>query len=510
MKHFNKPLFTFEMANNHQGSEEHGLNIINALGGIIKPYRDVFDFAVKFQYRDLDTFIRPDYFNRDDIKNVKRFKDTRLSEEQFLTLKKAAEEKGMYTMCTPFDEKSVEKIIRHDFDIVKIASCSFGDWPLLEKIAGAGKPVIASTAASPLETVDRVVSFFKHRNVELALMHCVAEYPTAAESLQMNQIDLLKARYEGILVGFSTHEDPADMEPIKIAVAKQANIYERHVGLETENIKLNGYSSTPEQIANWLEAALSAYKMCGVSGIRYTSSEKEKSDLLALQRGVFLRRSLKKGERITENDVYFAFPCEKGQLLSAQFSKYADIVLNRDLEKIDAPVYLSDVDISDNRKRVNEIVDKVFDVLKNGHVVVPASSKCDISHHYGIDKFEETGTVLIDYINREYCKKYLVMLPGQNHPSHYHKEKEETFIVLCGQLDVVYDGKKFSLHRGDAMTVERGVYHSFSSPDGSVFEEISTTHVKGDSYYEHPENFVSPRKTSVYLTKEMVEELNKD
>lgn len=510
MKLFDKPLFTFEMANNHQGSVEHGLNIIDALGKIIEPYRDVFDFAVKFQYRDLDTFIRPDYINRDDIKNVKRFNSTRLSEEQFLVLKAAVEEKGMYTICTPFDERSVDTIIRHNYDIVKIASCSFADWPLMEKIVTARKPVIASTASSSLENIDRVVSFFRHRNIELALMHCVAEYPTTENNLQMNQIDLLKERYKGIRIGFSTHEEPADMDPIKVAVAKHADIFERHVGLETETVSLNKYSSTPEQIAKWLESALKAYRMCGVAGRRYVSSDKEKADLLSLQRGVFLRRSVKKGEYLTENDVYFAFPCENGQLLSSNMSKYANIVVNKDIDLVNTPVYLTDVTMSDKRGQINRIIEKVFGILKKGHVVVPVSSKCDISHHYGIDKFEEIGTVLIDYINREYCKKYLVMLPGQKHPSHFHKEKEETFIVLYGQLDVVYNGQRISMHRGDAMTIERGVPHSFSSPDGSVFEEISTTHIKDDSYYDNYDEFVSPRKTSVYLTGEMVSELNRD
>ena len=76
---FDKPLFIFEMANNHQGSVEHGKNIIDAMKQAVKDYMDDYDFAVKFQYRDLDTFIRPDYVNRDDVKNIKRFKDTRLS-----------------------------------------------------------------------------------------------------------------------------------------------------------------------------------------------------------------------------------------------------------------------------------------------------------------------------------------------------------------------------------------------------------------------------------------------
>ena len=32
--------------------------------------------------------------------------------------------------------------------------------------------------------------------------------------------------------------------------------------------------------------------------------------------------------------------------------------------------------------------------------------------------------------------------------------------------------------------MERGVEHSFTSKEGCIFEEVSTTHVKNDSYYE--------------------------
>ena len=34
--------------------------------------------------------------------------------------------------------------------------------------------------------------------------------------------------------------------------------------------------------------------------------------------------------------------------------------------------------------------------------------------------------------------------------------------------------------------VERGQKHSFSSENGAVFEEVSTTHYKNDSFYEDP------------------------
>ncbi len=63
------PLFIFELANNHMGSVEHGIRVIQAFGKIIREHAaDGFRFAFKLQYRDLDSFIHPDYQSRSDIK----------------------------------------------------------------------------------------------------------------------------------------------------------------------------------------------------------------------------------------------------------------------------------------------------------------------------------------------------------------------------------------------------------------------------------------------------------
>ncbi|MDD3138679.1 MAG: cupin domain-containing protein, partial [Lachnospiraceae bacterium] len=109
----------------------------------------------------------------------------------------------------------------------------------------------------------------------------------------------------------------------------------------------------------------------------------------------------------------------------------------------------------------------------------------------------------INIINREYCKKYLIVLPGQKHPSHAHRIKEETFQVLYGDLDVqMEDEKEKHLHPGDMQTVLRGEYHSFSSVNGAIFEEVSTQHMKSDSYYKDPEvNKLDPMERKTFLKK---------
>jgi len=78
-------LFVFDMANNHMGSVEHGLEIIRQIHESCKAFP--FLFAFKFQYRHLDTFIHPDFKNRYDFKYIKRFTETRLNPDQFKILR---------------------------------------------------------------------------------------------------------------------------------------------------------------------------------------------------------------------------------------------------------------------------------------------------------------------------------------------------------------------------------------------------------------------------------------
>ena len=151
-------LFTFEMANNHQGQVSHGRRIIQEMAAVAKEFG--LKAAVKLQLRDLDTFIHPAYKERQDLKHIPRFIATRLSRDEFSYLVEETKRAGLITMATPFDEASVDFLSNLGVELVKVASCSAKDWPLLQKIAEAGKPVIISVGGLTLKEVDNVVSFF--------------------------------------------------------------------------------------------------------------------------------------------------------------------------------------------------------------------------------------------------------------------------------------------------------------------------------------------------------------
>ncbi len=494
-----KPMFIFEMANNHMGSVEHGRKIIRDIHSVSKIFD--FHFAFKFQFRHLDTFIHPEFKNRSDIKYIKRFGETRLTKEEFKILKDESDSLGFISVCTPFDEPSVDLIEELNFNILKIASCSFTDWPLLERVVKTNKPLIASTAGATLDAIDKVVSLFEHRKKNFAIMHCVAEYPTANRNIHLNQINLLQSRYPGISIGYSTHEHPDTLDAVKMAIAKGVTIHEKHIGVPTDTISMNNYSASPAQVQKWLTAAQEAFEICGVSGRRYEFTKDEVSSLQGLRRGVFAKHPIKKGDKVSLKDVFLAIPLDDKQITANDLSKYTEFIAKTEIG-MNKSVHAADVISKDNRQKVYEIVQRVNSLLAKSGVVTPQQADFEISHHYGIDRFDECGITMITIVNRDYCKKLIIVLPGQSHPEQYHKQKEETFYILHGEVILGLDGVEKEYRKGDVIVVEPGVKHIFRSNTGAVIEEISTTHFKDDSYYTDPE-ILKNKNRKTFLTNWM-------
>jgi len=472
-------LFLLDLANNHQGSAAHGAAIIERCADVIE--RHGVRAAIKFQFRDLDTFVHVAHRSGSANKHVARFLSTRLSWEDFSQLLALVRRRGLLAMCTPFDEPSVDRIVDMGFDLIKIASSSARDFPLLERVAASALPVVASTGGLTQDEVDDLVSFLDHRACDFALMHCVSIYPTPVAACELGTIAAFRARYPGRPIGWSTHENPADMVPVGIAAALGAELFERHVGLATDTIKLNAYSARPEQIDEWIGAWKQAKTIIG-SEARGTPLPQERAEIDDLKRGIYARQRVEADRPLSRRDVYFAFPYSPGALSSGEWK---DGIVAKAEIGTDAPVLRHAVDLPGDIDAllVKHAVHEVKALLNLAHVPLTTEFTVEYSHHHGVRNFRNVGAVLINIINREYCKKVLVQLPGQMHPWHFHKRKEETFLVLWGTLRVDLDGHHRELARGDTLLVLPGVWHRFWTDTGCVFEEISTTHFADDSVY---------------------------
>ena len=84
--------------------------------------------------------------------------------------------------------------------------------------------------------------------------------------------------------------------------------------------------------------------------------------------------------------------------------------------------------------------------------------------------------------NEKYCSKLLILNEGFESSWHYHERKDETFIILEGQVSLTYANgintaaQTAILNKGDKFRLKPGVVHTFKSlASKSIVMEISTT-----------------------------------
>jgi N-acetylneuraminate synthase len=333
-------LFVLELANNHWGSVERGIKIIDQFSQVVR-FNNM-KAAIKLQFRDVDHFIHKDFKKREDIRYIKKTLATKLSWENYGVLVKKIKESGCIPLATPFDEHSVDMCVKFDMPIIKIASSDLNDWILIEKIASTKKPCIVSTGGSSLKDLDDLVTFFKRRNIPLAINHCVSIYPSEDYELEISQVDFLKNRYPDNVIGFSTHEHTSWDLSIAIAYAKGARTFERHIDISEAPHEVTPYCSLPGNIDEWFRAFKKAKEMCGRSEKnRRIVSDKERKYLEHLVRGVYAKKDLKAGHQLTDDDIYLAIPLQIGQISCREYMR-GEVLVN-DL-KADQSIGIDDID----------------------------------------------------------------------------------------------------------------------------------------------------------------------
>jgi len=270
--------FIAEIGNNHNG------DFFLAKRSIEEAVKAGAD-AVKFQKRFLDEVFTKEMQDTPQTKDQiygKTYGEYRseleLGEEDFMNLKKIAQELGVIFFATPFDKKSVDFLENIGVDVYKIASFDNTNIPLLEYVASKGKPIILSVGMSTLDETDLAIDTILKQTDQLILMHCVSIYPTPDEHLNLSTISYLKERYAPLPVGYSGHE--RDILPSIASVVLGGDVIERHFTLDK---KLPGpdhgtVSLEPEDFKNMIEGIRRIEKALGIPQKVLYEGEKKARD----------------------------------------------------------------------------------------------------------------------------------------------------------------------------------------------------------------------------------------
>lgn len=136
---------------------------------------------------------------------------------------------GVKFMSTPFDEPSLQLLNSSDVDIFKVASFDLGNLPFIHRIAALGKPVVMSVGGGKIEQIRSSVDVLLNHHNEVAILHCVSEYPCEFNRLGLDNIEVLIREFPHCIVGSSDHFNGTLSGPV--AFIKGARVFEKHVTL---------------------------------------------------------------------------------------------------------------------------------------------------------------------------------------------------------------------------------------------------------------------------------------
>ena len=112
---------------------------------------------------------------------------------------------GITIFSTPFDETAVTFLEKLNCPIYKVASFEMTDLPLVKKIASTKKPIIISTGMASLKEIDLTYRTAKKYGAnDITLLYCVSNYPAKNSDFNINNIKILKEKYN-CRVGLSDH-----------------------------------------------------------------------------------------------------------------------------------------------------------------------------------------------------------------------------------------------------------------------------------------------------------------
>jgi len=222
-------LIIAEVGQNHQGDLS-----------IAREYVKIFAMAgadvIKVQTRNNKFLFSQDAYDApyesenafDDVYGLHREK-LELKPEWLPILKEDCNKYGVKFMSTPFDEPSLDLICDVGIDLIKVASFDLGNLPLIHRIAKKGKPVVLSVGGGNIDQIRASVKVLLDHHDEVAVLHCVSEYPCEYNRLGLDNIEVLIKEFPQCAIGSSDHFNGTLSGPV--AYLKGARVFEKHVTL---------------------------------------------------------------------------------------------------------------------------------------------------------------------------------------------------------------------------------------------------------------------------------------
>ncbi|WP_339882826.1 N-acetylneuraminate synthase [Polaribacter vadi] len=300
-----KVIVIAEAGVNHNGDIQKAKKLIDIASDAGVDY-------VKFQSFVADKLVsreakKADYQNINigdgDDSQYRMLKNLELSNEDHLELLDYCNSKKINFFSTAFDVDGVHYLDSLNLSIFKIPSGEITNYPYLKVIAEKKKPIILSTGMSTLCEIEKALEILLQYGAsrdEITVLHCNTEYPTPMRDVNLKAMLTIGQSF-GVKIGYSDHTLGIEV-PIA-AVALGATVIEKHFTLD-RNLPGPDHRASlePEELKAMVSAIRNIEKAISGSGIKEPSASESKNKVIA-RKSIHLKKDLKAGSYITEDDM---------------------------------------------------------------------------------------------------------------------------------------------------------------------------------------------------------------
>lgn len=305
-----------EIGQNHNGSVDIAKLLTELVARPIKEDDFGIDIqpinAVKLTKRDLSEELSSSQMNRP-YDNPNSFGKTYGAHRQFLELSdeahfevyKYAKSLGLDFVETLCAKGCLSMLRLFAPDRLKVASRDLTNLPLLEALAETRIPIILSTGMAGKKELDEALAVITKYHNDIAILHCVSQYPTEPDNLNLLTIRYLQKHYGQYTIGFSDHTIGI-AAPI-VAVGMGAKIIEKHITIDRGMKGTDQKGSLgPDGVRRMVRDIRLAEHWMGTEDLyidRSVAASKVK-----LERSIASNKDLEVGHIITEDDIHMLSP----------------------------------------------------------------------------------------------------------------------------------------------------------------------------------------------------------
>jgi len=293
-----KPFFIAEISANHNGLISNAIKLIDLAK---KCGAD----AVKLQTytADMMTLKNTNYKIKEGLwKNIdlwKLYNEAKTPLDWHKKLFNYAKKKNIKIFSTPFSVEALKFLEKLNCKAYKISSFEMNDLNLIKEVAKTKKPMIISTGLSDLDEIKKTFEVAKSNGCkDLTLLYCVSNYPSQEEDFNLNNIKILKKKFN-CKIGLSDHSLGSKVS--EFAIFCGAEIFEKHIALKGQK---KGYdikfSLKGKEIAEYKKKLQEAYSL--VKHNNFFRSKKEMKNNI-FRRSIYSIKEIKKGDVLSKKNI---------------------------------------------------------------------------------------------------------------------------------------------------------------------------------------------------------------